>query len=282
MKKLSIIYRAYPGISKKPIIEFRDKDEMMAFSLTSLKKALRNVKYEFIFLSDNCTKSQVNIVKDIMSQDAHRFTIKQFSGIGNMESFRAQMNMVSSTSFDHILILEDDYFVDKHDIDLNLQELSENLDIHYSTFYYSIDSETTFGDMKIEQKVSDDFSLTFLPSTTLTFFAKKNILLEDLKYFKEFSNGAHDSSLWLRLTGKFLWFFPKIRKPLFWNNKYLFLSIVKRYFNHMLNHEAKKRKLVFIGLGRSTHLETEGIFNQFNLIRYVSMKYSKWKMSINK
>jgi hypothetical protein len=282
LKKLSIIYRAYPGISKKPIIDFKDKDEMMAFSLTSLKKALKNVKYEFIFLSDNCTKSQINIVQDIMCQDAHRFTIKQLSGIGNMESFRAQMNTVNSTSFDHILILEDDYFVDKYDIDLNLKQLSENLDIHYSTFYYSIDSETTFGDMKIEQKELDNLTLTFLPSTTLTFFAKKDILLEDLNYFMEFSNGTHDTSLWLRLTGKFLWFLPKIRKPLFWNNKYLFLSVVKRYFTHMINYKVKKRKLAFIGLGRSTHLESEGVFNEFNLIKYITLQFSKWKMSINK
>ena len=282
MKKLSIIYRAYPGISKKPIIDFKDKDEMIAFSLASLKKALKNIEYEFIFLSDNCTKNQINIVENIMRQDARRFTIKQYPGIGNMESFSKQIDSVESALFDPILILEDDYFIDRHDIDLNLHQLAENIDIHYSTFYYSIDSENTFGGMKIAQKESDNISLTFLPSTTLTFFANKNILLEDLKYFKEFSNGTHDSSLWLRLTGKFIWFLPKIRKPLFWKNKYLFLSIVKRYFTHMTKHKYKKRKLVFIGLGRSTHLETEGIFNQFNLVSYISLQFSKWKISINK
>lgn len=254
----------------------------MAFCLTSLKRALKSVKYEFIFLSDNCTEKQINIVQDIMGEGAHRFIIKELSGIGNTESFRAQMNTVSSTLFDYILVLEDDYFVDKLDIDLNLQQLSDNNEIHYSTFYYSIDSEPTFGDMKIEQAESDSLSLTFLPTTTLTFFAKKNILLEDIKYFLEFSNGAHDSSMWLRLTGKFFWFLPKIKKPLFWNNKYLFISIVKRYFIHMMNHKVKKRVLVFIGLGRSTHLETEGLFNQFNLIKYISLQFSRWKNSTNK
>ncbi len=272
MNGLSIIYRAYPNISKKPIINFPDKLSMIDFSIKSLKDALKDIDFEFIFISDNCTNQQIEKVENIIKPVASNFLVKKFDGIGNQESFKEQLNCVKNVSYDYILLLEDDYYIGKNDIKINLDLLS-NTDIDYSTFYYSYDSSSSTGGMYLKKNYFENCEVTLLPSTTLTFFAKKNILIKDINYFYEFSKGAHDSSIWLKITGNFLWFLPKIFKPLFYKNIKLYFSIIKRYFIYMFKHNRRQRTLAYIGFGDSTHLESDGLFNLFSLKEKINQKY---------
>jgi hypothetical protein len=279
---ITIIYRAYPKISKKTAIQFKSKDEMIDFCLKSLKKALENYEYEFIFINDDCSAQQINIVEKIFSIDAKYYKRINLAGVGNQKSFLIQIEEVRKAIYDKILILEDDYYIDEEDINLNIEALNL-VEVDYSTFYFPADADFSSGKMiKDEIIINTESRRTYqsLPSTTLTFFGKKNIIIQDLEYFKKFYFGAHDSSLWLRLTGSFLWFLPKIFRPLFRKNIKLYLSIIKRYILFMINLQRKKRVLIFSGTGKTTHLDSEGVNNKFNLIYSIEKILYKYRKNV--
>lgn len=263
---LSILYRAYPFISKRPVIQFPNKDELLKFSLSSLCVSLKGIEYEFVFLSDNCTSSQKAIVEGMLRGSATSFRIIELGGLGNQRSFAAQLGQVSACRYENVLLLEDDYYIGPYDIGLNIKALSESLG-DYTTFYYPPDAESTVGGMSRGSRNSrflKGFQGTVLPSTTLTFFSKKETLLADIRYFQKFASGAHDSSLWLRLTGSFLWFLTRLKYRQFYMLPKLYLSVIKRYIRHMCGLPVGSRRLVFVGTGLSTHLDSIGVFNRFS------------------
>jgi hypothetical protein len=267
MMQLSVLYRAYPEISKRTAIPFSDKAELMKFCVRSVARALTDIETEFIFFSDNCTEEQKRIVRDTMNGVVAHFRTIELGGVGNQRSFVAQLSEISRVRFGTVLILEDDYYVDAQDIKLNVMVITEQ-HTDYSTFYYPPDAERSIGGMVLgERDVSSHagLRLTDLPSTTLTFFAKRETLLNDLDYFLAFGAGAHDSSVWLRLTGRFVWFLSRVKHRMFYRHPKLFGSIVKRYLLYMLKFPVRRRRLVFVGYGRSAHLDSEGVFNRFSL-----------------
>ena len=280
---LSIIYRAYPRISKQPAVEFQSKYEMLGFCLTSLKRALGKVPFEFIFVNDGCDTEQTKLVQDIFGGVAYRYQMLDLGGVGNQASFAAQLELVANTVFDKILILEDDYYIDQRDVLLNLYALDDP-SVDYTTFYYPADAEPNSGDMTKRISTAIKGHHIFgeaLPSTTLTFFSRKGTLAEDLQYFMSFSAGAHDSSLWLRLTGSFFWFIPKLVRPLFRKNLRLYLSIVKRYLLWMLRLPTRTRNLVFVGGGKTTHLDEDGVNNKFNVLYDIESELEKFRATSN-
>ena len=263
---LSIIYRAYPAISKKTAIKFESKNDLMKFCITSLKNALVDVNFEFIFISDNCSQEQINTVNEIIYKLASDYSFIELSGVGNQLSFEIQINKAKECKYENILILEDDYYIDKYDIKENIIAI-ENETCQYSTFYYSPDADRSIGGMEKGIRLDNHgVAYTELPSTTLTFMTKKNILIEDSKYFMEYVNGAHDSSIWLKLTNNYFWFLTRIIKPMFFKNLKLYFSIIKRYILFLSTYKSPKRKLFFIGYGRSTHLDSNGIYYKFFLL----------------
>lgn len=260
---LSIIYRAYPEISKIPILKFKNKDEMLLFCLTSLKEALKEIEFEFIFINDGCTQSQQEIIHSLFRGENFKKIDNKENG--NMQSFRTQMLQIHKVKYDKVLILEDDYFINKKDIKLNLDILDDPT-IDYSTFFYPLDARNDVGGMKGKTSLhASGLNVTELFSTTLTFFGKRDLIKEDLDYFLTFSLGSHDSSLWLRLTGNFRNFLRKFNRPLFYKNPKLYASIIKRYLVFMLRLNKKSRKLFFCGTGKTTHLDNGAIYDIFSL-----------------
>ena len=273
--KLSIIYRAYPKISKKTAIYFDSKDVMMDFCINSLKTALKNIEYEFIFISDGCTIQQKQIIERRMKSGASRYKLVELNGKGNQASFSRQIREACDASYDIVLLLEDDYYIDKRDLLININVIS-NLLADYSTFYYHIDSEASVGGMikkDCTKKFIDEIFLTELPSTTLTFFANRSVFIRDVALFDEFSKGAHDSSMWFRITDSCSWFLTRIRYPLFYKNIKLYISIIRRYLTFMRKHPKLNRRLVFAGSGESLHLDSEGIFNRFSQVYFLKNRY---------
>ena len=109
--------------------------------------------------------------------------------------------------------------------------------------------------------LTKDISAIELPTTTLTFFAKRETLIKDKNLFLTFSKGNHDSSLWLRLTGNFPSFLLKITRPLFYKNIKLYFSIIYRYIRFYRVRPVLKRKLFFIGDFSSVHLDSGSSLN---------------------
>lgn len=264
---ISIVYRAYPKISKVPVVEFGNKDEMIKFCLGSLKESLGEMVYDFVFISDGCTNRQKEIVKDFFENSAENFLMIDTQGVGNQKSFELQIRSALSSRKPLILILEDDYYINKNDFDLCINVLKKGLS-DYCTFYYPYDADSSTGGMSLFNGTyiidNVEISYTRLPSTTLTFMTNFETLKEDYEYFLMFSKGAHDSSLWLRLTSNFLWFLTRIRHRLFYKNPKLYVSVIKRYLMFMTCLKLKRRTLVYVGTGSSAHLDSDGFNNRFN------------------
>lgn len=276
MPKLSVIYRAYPLVSKKTLIDFSNKTEMMKLCLKSLKNALKHadLDFEFTFISDNCSDEQIDLVRSYFSNEENRYKEILLSGLGNYETFRIQLKEACMSRSEFVLLLEDDYYVSLNDIAINIDALKIcNLD--YSTFFYPADADPSFGNMRCKDvNLTNDISAIELPSTTLTFFARRETLLKDKNLFLTFSNGNHDSSLWLRLTGNFFSFLLNITKPLFYKNIKLYLSIIYRYIRFYNVKRASTRKLFFIGDFSSVHLDSGASLNTNN-IKYKLKKVLK-------
>jgi glycosyltransferase involved in cell wall biosynthesis len=277
---LSIIYRAYPLISKISILPFSNKDEQMSFCLQSVKRALKNIAFEFIFVSDGCTEDQVRIVRGLFQESACNYKEVPLDRVGNQRSFGIQLREASGAMFDAVLLLEDDYFVAEEDIIWNLMVLQDSR-VQYTTFYYPRDASFSVGNMQRGEMVcgpGQRYTVTRLPSTTLTFFATKRYLLEDLSAFAKFERGAHDSSIWLRLTASDFWFLRNITRPLFRSDLRLFGSIVKRYLRYLLTEQRKRRILVYCGGGRSAHLDCSAVSDTHNVTRYLHAQLKQHRL----
>lgn len=268
---LTIIYRAYPGVSKRPLLNFSDKYEQMNVCLESLARQLHGISFEFIFIDDGCTEKQVKLVVDRFSRSAARFEHVQLDKVGNQGSFRESVLAARRAEFDVLLFLEDDYYISDEDVSWNMEAISSK-EADYSTFYYQNDSEWHVGNMclPVSFSLQNGCQATLLPSTTLTFFAHRSILLEDEKYFLAFCDGVHDSSLWIALTGSFLHLIKNLRRPLFRNNLRLAASILKHYarLRVLFKLSPKSRSLAFIGGGRTFHLESTTMFNKFSACKF--------------
>lgn len=269
MSKLSILYRAYPLVSKQTLIEFSNKTEMMKVCLGSLKKSLdySGVNFDFTFISDKCSQDQVDLVRMYFSGQENSYSEILLSGAGNCETFRLQIEQACKATSEYVLILEDDYYISLTDLAINLEAL-EKCKIDYTTFFYSADADPAFGNMRCELvNLIDDVTAIELPCTTLTFFARRTTLIEDKSLFLTFSDGNHDSSLWLRLTGNFILFLKNISRPLFYKNLKLYLSIIRRYIRFIAFKPDSRRRLYFIGDFSSVHLDSGSTFNE-NSIKY--------------
>lgn len=268
---LTIIYRAYPGVSKRPLLNFSDKYEQMNVCLESLARQLHGISFEFIFIDDGCTEKQVNLVIDRFSGSAVKFEHVQLDKIGNQGSFRESVLAARRAKFDVLLFLEDDYYISDEDVSWNIAAISSK-EADYSTFYYQNDSEWHVGNMCLPVSFSlhNGCQATLLPSTTLTFFANRSILLEDQKHFLAFCDGVHDSSLWIALTGSFFHFIKNLGRPLFRNNLRLVASILKHYarLRVLFRLSPKSRSLAFIGGGRTFHLESTTMFDKFSACKF--------------
>jgi hypothetical protein len=205
---LAISFRAYPGISKQPIGEFKSKLEMFQVNLFSLLKALDGLKAYFHLILDGCDESFADFARKLIPEQDLEIVFTQ--KIGNEKTFLLQMDWLLNQPYaENIFFAEDDYVYQAGSFKsiLNLLENPDNkvdfVSPHNHGDYYNSRLQQILGS-RLLYKEGKQWHLS--ASTCLTFFSKRQVLRETQAVFKTYERGNLDFTIFMALTmpGKFI------------------------------------------------------------------------------
>ncbi len=201
---LAVAYRIYPALSKTPPPIFQDsKLKLAALCLRSFKKSLGDLKVKIWAILDNCPPEYEAMFTELWPSDD--LVLLRFSGIGNQETFRQQLEILAAQDVaDFVYLAEDDYFYlpDKfhHALDL----LKNNPDVDFCSPADHPDlHQHDFHQHKMRLKVTDGQVWRTANGTTCTFLTRKTTLQETYATFMSYVKIRRwnvDACMWLSLT----------------------------------------------------------------------------------
>lgn len=197
---LTVAYRIYPKISSFPAVFSDDKYKLSEFCLKSFKKSLGNLKVKMFVLLDNCPPEYEELFLKYF--DEEDIDLIKLDGIGNLPTFRLQIEILLKQKFSEIIYFaEDDYFYLPNQFHELIEFLKQNPDANFVSPYDHLDLYTeNIHDYKNYIKISENRHWRTAGSTCLTFLTTKETLKETQKTFLSYSNGNTDWGMWLSLT----------------------------------------------------------------------------------
>lgn len=256
MYDLTIAYRIYPKISKVPAIYPNDKYKMSEICLKSFVKSLGNLNVKVIVIFDGCADEYRKLFNRELNNIDYEFI--NVNSIGNGRTFKIQLDLLSQAESDFVYFAEDDYFYLNNSIQ-ELLDFVKNNNVDFATAYDHLD----YYNHKLHKNKKpilieyEGKKYTKRLTTTMTFLAKKESLIEAYDIFETYSRNNWDNSMWLAITSnKLINPFEFIRlvcgdlqmmkmyiKALIYTPKYLFKS--------------KKYSLWIPNIGTATHLDNK-------------------------
>lgn len=256
MYDLTIAYRIYPKISKVPAIYPNDKFKMSEICLKSFVKSLGNLNVKVIVIFDGCGDEYRKLFNRELNNFDYEFI--NVNSIGNGRTFKIQLDLLSQAESNFVYFAEDDYFYLNNSIQ-ELLDFVKNNNVDFATAYDHLD----YYNHKLHKNKKpilieyEGKKYTKRLTTTMTFLAKKESLIEAYDIFETYSRNNWDNSMWLAITSnKLINPFEFIRlvcgdlqmmkmyiKALIYTPKYLFKS--------------KKYSLWIPNLGTATHLDNK-------------------------
>jgi hypothetical protein len=205
-RELTVAYRIYPGLSKKPAY-FRQKVDLARVALSSFSESLANVDYTLHAILDDCPQEYVDLFRDLFP--VQRLRLERHSPkLGNEGTWMRQIEILTAQrESDLVLLAEDDYLwtagsvrahVDLHR-DCDIVDFSTPYD--HPGYYY--------GPSKVPPDrhgllLHGGLHWRTAACTTLTFFARTELLRQTRATFGSFARGSYDMSLWIALTKHFI------------------------------------------------------------------------------
>lgn len=256
---IAIAYRIYPKVSKVPPVFADNKLKLSELCLFSLNQSLEGVKAKLYVLLDNCPSEY----KDLFMKyfDEKDLELIELSGVGNAETFKLQMEILSNQNdSDLIYFAEDDYFYLENQFNKMIDFFNNHKDkVHFVTPYYhsdfeSMDLQKSFKNEKILFQSRDWISVA---STTMTFLTSKDNLKETYDVFLTYVKNNYDNSMWLSLTKH------KVKNPFLllkylFSDFYMFKIFAKAYiFCKKQIFFGKKRQLWVPIQTIATHLDNK-------------------------
>ncbi len=216
MHKLTIAYRIYPKVSKRPPIFADDKYALSELCLSSLICSLDNtIDYIFIALLDNCPKEYEELFQKYIPEN--RLQLLNLPGIGNAGTFIKQIDLLLNQNHsEFVYFAEDDYFYLPGQFASMLDFMTNHNDVDFITPYDHLDNYTLeLHDYKSEIRISSNKHWQNIATTCLTFLAKKQSLLKAQNIFKSYAKRNYDASIWLTITKMNAFNFRLVFKHLF-------------------------------------------------------------------
>lgn len=228
MHKLTIAYRIYPKVSKRPPIFAEDKFTLSELCLSSLIGSFtEKVDYKFIALLDKCPKEYEDLFKKYIPEN--RLEILNLPGIGNAGTFIKQIDLLLSQNHsEFVYFAEDDYFYLPGQFISMLDFIAKNNDVDFISPYDHLDNYTLeLHNYKSEIRIASDKHWQNISTTCLTFLAKKESLAKAKGIFKTYAKRNYDASIWLSITKinafNFKLLFKHLAKAIFKKSKFDFV-----------------------------------------------------------
>ena len=228
---ITVAYRVYPKVSKTPLVFKDNKYELAKLCLKSFKDSVGSLKVKVFALLDKCPSEYEELFKQYFNEQD--LNIIKLDGIGNLNTFSMQINILLNQSFSELIYFaEDDYFYLPNQFEDMVKLLKENKDdsVHFVTPYDHLDFYTLdLHKHQVELKFTNNKHWKTSASTCLTFLTTKNVLQKTNRIFSTYAIGNYDASLWLSLTKYKVFNIVDITKY-YSRNKFLFDLIKSAYF----------------------------------------------------
>lgn len=274
--RLSIVFRTCPFLSKKFPGRKISKEESLEIVLGSFFSSLEKSDFQvenFILINDNLKST--DIVSSLVPKHIKLVTVNS-QKTGNHGSFQQSLIEALKQDCDYVFFLEDDYYFSAECMKITEQILAKNNPSFFTPYYHPNYDESSILGAKSENDLAahEGLKLYDCPSTTLTFFARKDALIEHANDFFTFCNGTHDFKLWMDITGKHLKFTDFL-------NFSKFITMMKLLFFVIFNFRLvknKKSKLICCFPSLAMHLckhdkPTKMLDNMSN--KYISELFTK-------
>ena len=197
---LAVAYRIYPKISSFPAKFSNDKYKLSEFCLKSFKKSLGKLKVKMFVLLDNCPPEYEELFLKYF--DAEDIEFIRVDGIGNLPTFRLQIEILLKQKLSEIIYFaEDDYFYLSEQFPEMIEFLNENSDADFVSPYDHLDLYTShIHNYESIIKISKNRHWRTAGSICLTFLTTKKTLQKTHETFQSYSEGNTDWGMWLSLT----------------------------------------------------------------------------------
>ena len=197
---LSVAYRIYPQISKRPPVFRDDKYKLAELCLKSFKNSLGSLKVKMFVLLDNCSPAYRTLFEKYFKKEHLDFI--NLGGVGNYATFGLQIKILLEQNYSEVIYFaEDDYFYMPDQFEEMINFFKENDDVDFVSPYDHLDYYT----LKLHNhpsyiKATDKRHWRTASSTCLTFLTDKSTLKDTKSVFETYTRGNLDSRLWLCIT----------------------------------------------------------------------------------
>jgi hypothetical protein len=223
---LAVAYRIYPKASaSRPPIFAEDKFKLAELCLKSFKKSLGALRVKLWVLLNNCPPEYEDIFTKYWP--AEDLVLVRYPGVPASTTLHEQSRILAEqTDAEIVFLSEDDYFHLPGQFQLAVNFLKQNPDADFATPYDHLDNHTTdLHRLSVETREFCGKKWRSSISTTHTFLAKRNALVESQKLFQKLHQKFHgrvspDLAMWMALTKK------RVFNPM----KFVKWSVAKRYW----------------------------------------------------
>lgn len=199
MRKLSIAYRIYPGVSKIPAIFKDDKFKLSELCLKSFCFALENVDYKVWAILDNCPNEYEKLFSDNIPVE--RLEIIKLPPTGNAGTFGIQLDILSKQNFsENVYFAEDDYFYLPGTFSEMLEFMSSSNADFVSPYDHPDYYTCELHKYSFETIRHSDRNWRTAGSTCMTFLTSKPTMQLTKKVLESYTKKNDDASLWFSLT----------------------------------------------------------------------------------
>lgn len=261
--KISIVYRIYPKVSKKPIVHSKDKFALSRLCLKSFANALRDVDYRMKVIFDSCPSEYERMFDELFPKERTEYV--RLSGAGNAKTFKMQIDSLLEQDFsDLIYFAEDDYFYLPDSIEKGIEFFQTGKADFLSLFDHLDYYTSPFHEYKSKIFTGAGVHWRESQATCLTFLTDKRRLKATESAFMTYARRNFDTSLWMTITKKKI-FDPRLYFCVAPKNIINFKIVSKAYFFGAFRiFFGKKYRLVTPMPGLALHMESETVSPNVN------------------
>lgn len=203
--QLALALRAYPGVSKEPIVHPKDKWRLFSVVLRSL--AASGVPREgtvIHVLLDNCPDPYVDLCRELLP--GYELFFHRLTKVGNHGTFLMQIDLLLQSGAPIVGFVEDDYLFLENSCGEALAFMAKHADADFVTLYDHLDyyRESIHG-YRRELRHEGARHWQTVSSTCLTFFARRDALLAAAPTLRTYAQDNWDSSMFMALTKLGFW-----------------------------------------------------------------------------
>jgi len=198
---LVVCYRIYPGVSRDPIFEFKDKLPLIRLNLETFKEGLGDLKIKMWVLLDNCPPAYAELLKTLFPETP--MELISLGGEGNGPTFIRQVEILGAqTDADLVYFAEDDYLYLPRSLERTVNFMRRHPEADFVTPYDHADFHSKYVHrFRGAEFVEDGCRWRTVASTCLTFMARREAVAQSATAFRTYNRNP-DLAIWMALTKK--------------------------------------------------------------------------------